>query len=160
MVDIERSNDDHVWWDCELTSWDRNTTQVVNNDVDVVFQLCRDWNDWSCSACSRRETLLDIVLLLDDLNLVFHYNINLVLQHDDVLETHDVNSNQMLSRLWLWIRLISCDEQECSVHNSCTSQHRSHESIVTWAINKRDMPVEYHISVAAFDNAFNVVRLE
>ena len=110
MVDIERTNDDHVWWDCELTSWDGDTAQVVNDDVDVVLQLCRDGNDWSCSACSRRETPLDIFLLLDDLNLVFHYNVNLVLQHDDVFETHDIDSNQMFSCLWLWVRLISCYE--------------------------------------------------
>ena len=136
MVDIERTNDDHVRWDCELASWDWDTAQVVDNDVDVVLQLCRDGDDWSCSTSSRRETLLDILLLLDDLNLVFHYNIDLVLQHDDVLETHDIDSNQMLSRLWLWVRLISCDEKECSVHDCCTGEHSSHESIVTWAINE------------------------
>jgi len=64
-----------------------------------------------------------------------------------MFQAHDINSNQMFSSLRLGVWLVSGNEQECSVHDSRTSKHGSHEGIVTWAIDKRDVSRQYKRSV-------------
>jgi len=69
-------------------------------------------------------------------------HINFVLQDNDVLEFHDFYSDQMFFSLWLWAGLITSNEQQSTVHDGGTGKHGSHEHIVTWAINERDMAHE------------------
>lgn len=54
----------------------------------------------------------------------------------------------MLTRLRLRTRLVSGDKQQRSVHDGGTVQHRSHENVVTWAINEGDVADEGHLAVA------------
>jgi hypothetical protein len=42
---------------------------------------------------------------------VLNRNIDFVLQHDNVLKLHDINSDQMLSRLGLGVNLVTSDEE-------------------------------------------------
>jgi hypothetical protein len=67
---------------------------------------------------------------------VLNRNIDFVLQHDNVLKLHDINSDQMLSRLGLGVNLVTSDEEQGGVHDSRARQHGSHEGIVTGAINE------------------------
>ena len=61
------------------------------------------------------QTLLDLFLLLDDLHFVLHYQIDLVLQHDNMFESHDVDCNQVFACLWLGISLVTGDKQETAI---------------------------------------------
>jgi len=68
--------------------------------------------------------------------------IDLVLENDNVLELHDLNSGQVLSRLRLGARLVACNEQQRGVHNSRTIKHGGHKNIVTRAIDERNVAQE------------------
>ena len=61
-----------------------------------------------------------------------------------MLQLHDLHGRQMFGCLWLWTRLVRRDEKKCSVHHSCAVQHRSHEDIVSWTIDERDVTYELH----------------
>ena len=65
--------------------------------------------------------------------------VDLVLQDDNVLQFHDFDGGQVLRRLRLGARLVTGDQEEGSIHDCCTVQHGSHENIVTWAIDERDV---------------------
>ena len=65
-----------------------------------------------------------------------------------MLKLHDIDSDQVLLCLWLWVGLVASDEQEGGVHDSRTCKHRGHERVVTWAIDEGDMSVEDHLSIA------------
>lgn len=67
-----------------------------------------------------------------------------------MLEVHDIDSDEMLTCLRLRVGLISCNEQEGGIHDSRTSQHGRHEGIVTWTVDKRDMPRQHKWRVAMF----------
>lgn len=90
-------------------------------------------------------------MLSNHARLVLDHEINFVLEDDDVLESHDVDRNEMFSRLRLGIALVSCHEKKSCVHNCSTSQHRRHEGIVTWAVDEGDMPRqdEHRVAVLA-----------
>jgi len=126
LIDIEGTDDDHVGWDGELARWNGDATDVVDNHIDVVPQNSRDWDDGDAGTRSRRQRLLYFFLLLGDSNFVFDDQIDLVLEHDDVLEVHDVDGDQMLTGLRLGVRLITSHEQQSSVHDGCTRQHSCH----------------------------------
>lgn len=75
-------------------------------------------------------------MLLDACVLVLDDNVNLVLQDDDLVEVHDLDGSEMLRRLRLRAGLVTSNEQQRRVHDSCTSKHGSHEHIVTRAIDE------------------------
>jgi len=139
LVDIKGANNDHVRWNSELACWDGDSANIVDDNIDVVLEYSWNRNNGNGWARSCREWLLDFVLLFRYSDFILDDQINLVLKDNNMLETHDINSNQMLSSLRLWVWLISSDEQECSVHDGRTCKHSSHEGIVTWAIDKRDV---------------------
>ena len=95
--------------------------------------------------------VLQGLLLLDQ--------VDLVLQDDDVLELHDLDSGQVLRGLWLRARLVSSDQQQGGVHDRGTVQHRSHENVVSRTVNKGDMADELHTGVAAGALAGRIVLL-
>ena len=61
-----------------------------------------------------------------------------------MLQLHDLHGCQMLGCLRLWTRLVCCDEKKCGVHHGCPVQHRSHEDIVSWTIDERDVAYKLH----------------
>ena len=108
-----------------------------------------------------RERLFNFILLARYSGLVLDHQVNLVLQHDDVLEPHNVHRNQMLSRLRLWVRLVTGHEQQCRVHDRGTCQHSRHKGIVTWAIDERDVTSQNERRVAkAAIGRIGLVRTE
>lgn len=39
------------------------------------------------------------------------------------------------------------NKQQCSVHNSCSVQHRGHKNVVSWTIHKWHVPLQVHRSL-------------
>lgn len=157
LVHIERANDNHVGRDSELARWDRNATDVINDDVNIIAKNSGDRHDRDRHARDTRQRLLDLLLLLGYGDLILDHQINLVLQHDNVLKAHNVDSNQMLTSLGLRVGLVTSHKKESSVHNSCTCQHSCHEGIVTWAIDEGHMARQNEISSTL--GALNAIRL-
>ena len=87
---------------------------------------------------------------------VFGDDIDFVLQDDQVLQLHDLDSSQMFRGLWLRARFVSCDKKQSSIHDSCTSEHSCHENVVTWAIDKGNVASQEHDALAswAFGSVF------
>lgn len=93
LVDVKGTNNNHVRGHSELSRWDWNTANIINNNIDVVLENSRDWNNGDGGAGSGGKRLLDFVLLLGDSNLVLDDQIDLVLKDNDVLEAHNINSD-------------------------------------------------------------------
>jgi len=95
LVHIEGPNYDHVGRNGELAGRNRNTAKEVNNHVNVVLQLSRNGNNRCRAARAGRKGLFDFfVLACAGCGVpVFHDKIYLVLQHDNVLQLHDVDCN-------------------------------------------------------------------
>ena len=91
------------------------------------------------TAAGRGQRLLDFILLACHDRLILDHQVNLVLQHNDVLKSHDVHSDQMLSSLRLRVRLIAGDEQKSGVHDRSARQHCRHEGVVPRAVNEGDV---------------------
>ena len=56
--------------------------------------------------------------------------INLVLQNDNMLKTHNLNSCKVLRCRGLWAALICCNQKQCSIHDSRSIKHCSHENVM------------------------------
>ena len=65
---------------------------------------------------------------------------HLILQYNDMLQLHNLNRSQMLTRLRLRARLISRYQQKCSIHNRSAGQHGAHQDVVARAVDERHMP--------------------
>jgi hypothetical protein len=89
----------------------------------------------------------DALLVLQRLRLL--YEIDLVLEDDDVFELHDLDGCEMLRRLRLGARLVPGDKQQRGVHDRGTVQHGGHENVVARAIDERDVPDELHARIAS-----------
>ena len=66
------------------------------------------------------------------------YEIDLVLEDEDVLELHDLDGGQVLRRLGLRARLVAGDEQQSGVHHRGSVQHGGHQNIVTGAVREAE----------------------
>lgn len=161
LVDIEGPNHDHVGGNDELTSRNGNSAQVVDNHVNVILQLRGDRNDGCRLAASRGETLLNFFVLLLALGsvLVLHHNVDLVLEHNNVFQLHDVHGDQVFTGLRLGVRLVTGYEQQGRVHNRGSGKHGRHEGIVTRAIHKGNVSVEHQFGCAAVVVAHHRVSL-
>ena len=78
---------------------------------------------------SDLDEFLDCFMLIH--RRTFLDKINLVLKNDDMLETHDFNCSKVLRCLGLWAAFICCYQKQCSIHDSSSIKHRSHENIVS-----------------------------
>jgi hypothetical protein len=76
-----------------------------------------------------------------------------------VLELHDVNSDQVLTSLWLRIRLITGHKKESSVHHSSASEHCCHQGVVAWTVDERNMSEEHHVYPALSLGSIPVVHI-
>lgn len=73
--------------------------------------------------------LVDRHTLLDE--------IDLVLQDDDVLQTHDLDGRQVLGGLRLRAALVAGYQQQRSIHDGGSVQHRGHEDVM--ALGQRNI---------------------
>ena len=111
LVHVKGANDNHVGRHGELACGDGDPTQVVNDDVDVVSEHGGDGNDGDLRASSRGKRLFNLVLLVRHSRLILNHQVNFVLQDYNMLKFHNIDSNQMLSGLRLWVWLISCHQE-------------------------------------------------
>lgn len=95
LVDVEGTNDDHVWRKGEISDGNRDgVDDGIENGIDVDLELSRDGNDGRLLSNSSTDKLENrVIVLLSDL---FSHQVDLVLQDDDVLELHDLDGGQML----------------------------------------------------------------
>jgi len=84
----------------------------------------------------------DAFLVLQRLSLL--YEIDLVLQDDDVFELHDLDGGEMFGCLRLRTRFVSGDEEQCGVHDGGAVQHRGHENVVARAVDEGYVSDELH----------------
>ena len=112
VVDVERSDDDHLRRRHEVAHGDWDTADVIDDDIDVVLLLCRNRNDGRPVGDGARNKLLDILLLLDADFLILNDDVDLVLKNNDLIEGHDLDSSQVLRGLRLRAGLVGSDQQE------------------------------------------------
>lgn len=91
-----------------MTRWNWDSAQVIDNDINIVLQHSRDWNNGNFSTAAN--CLFNGFLLSQHSGFVLDNQVNLVLKDDDMLKLHDIDSNQMLSCLGLRESLITSDE--------------------------------------------------
>lgn len=100
LVHIEGSDDDELRGREEVSLRDGNgLDDALEHGVDVVLELCADWDDGRIAGNRALEEVLDLLVLF--LRLLLGDQIDLVLQDDDGLELHDLNGSKMFGRLWL-----------------------------------------------------------
>ena len=153
LVDIERSNDNHPWVGGEVVVWWGDVAERFNNGVDVESELSRDGDDGRESGSGSLDKLLDALAVLHGLALPDQ--IHLVLEDDNVLrvDTNDFERGKMFSGLRLGTGFVTGDQEQGSVHcgsarpsvwvgqltDGGTCQHGSHQNVVAWAIDERDV---------------------
>jgi hypothetical protein len=96
----------------------RNGNGVDNgliDGIDIELELGRDGNDWGLAGDSSSDELEDGLVVL--LRSLFSHKIDLVLQNDDLVELHNLNSSQVLGCLGLRARFVASDEKESGVHD-------------------------------------------
>lgn len=101
FVDIEASNDDHFRWSLQITVRHRNLIDGFTNSVDVVLQLRRNWNNRCVGTDGTLDEFLDLLVVFHGSFFILEDDIDLVLEHYDVLQLHDLQSNEMLGGLRL-----------------------------------------------------------
>lgn len=114
-------------------NWDSVDNSFVDG-VDVELELSRDGNDGRLSSDGSSDELEDGLVVL--LGSLFAHKIDLVLEDDDLVELHDLNSGQVLRSLGLRAGFVTSNEKESGVHDGSSRQHGAHENIVTGAIDK------------------------
>lgn len=116
LVDIERTNDNHVGVKGEIPR--RNGNGVDNSlvdGVDVELELGGDGNDGRLASDGTADELEDRLVVL--LGGLFTHKIDLVLQDDNLVELHNLNGCQMLGSLRLGAAFVTGNKEECGVHD-------------------------------------------
>ena len=135
LVDVEGSNDDHVGVHGEVSGRDGDgVDDGLVDGIDVELELGGDGDDRRLSSNRTTDKLKDRLVVL--LSGLFPHEIDLVLQDDNLVQLHNLNSGQMLRGLRLGTRFVASDEKQGSVHDGGTRQHGAHENIVTRAVDE------------------------
>jgi len=79
LVDVERSDNDHLWRCHKISHWNWNSAKIIDNSFNVVSKLGRDWNDWCIMSNCPIYKLSNIILLFDTSSWIFDSDINLIL---------------------------------------------------------------------------------
>lgn len=119
LVDIKGSNDNHVGVDAEVSG--RHGDGVDDglvDGIDVELELSRDGDNGGLASNGSSDELEDRLVVL--LGGLFPHKIDLVLEDDDLVELHDLNSGQMLRGLGLGAGFVTSNEQQGGVHDGGT----------------------------------------
>lgn len=135
LVDVERTDDDHVRVVLEVAHGDGDLgDERLVDGVDVELELSGNGDDGRVVGNGSADELLDRVVVCG-CGLLAH-EIDLVLEDDDVLELHDLNGCKMLGGLRLRASFVAGNKKKGSVHDGGTGQHSAHQNIVTGAIDE------------------------
>jgi len=85
FVHIERSDDDQVGRTGEVSQRDRDPAKVVHYRINVILKLGRDRDDGGVLSDGALDEPSDVFALADGRSRLLDYNVDLVLQDDDVL---------------------------------------------------------------------------
>ncbi|KAI6772529.1 hypothetical protein HG530_003487 [Fusarium avenaceum] len=119
FVDIERSNDDHVRVNAEISGRDGDgVDNGLVDGIDVELELSRDGDDGGFASNCSSDKLEDRLVVL--LSSIFPHKIDLVLENNDLVELHDLDGSQMLRGLRLRAGFVTGDEEEGGVHDGGT----------------------------------------
>jgi hypothetical protein len=77
------------------------------------------------------------------------HQVDFILQNNDVLQLHNLDSSKMFTRLRLRTRFIPGNQEKRGIHNRSTIQHGRHENIVPRAIDKGDVSQQIHFPTTA-----------
>lgn len=135
LVDVERSNDNHVRSGSKVSRWDRDFGDKIFVDgVNVELQLCTDRDDGAAICDSAADEAKDRFVVLRCCFLA--HEIDLVLEDDNVVKLHDLDSCEMFRSLWLGAGFVTGNEEESGVHDCGARQHGAHQNIVTRAVDE------------------------
>jgi len=116
LVDIERTDDDHVWSGSEVARRNRDLRdQIFVDRINVELELRGDWNDRAAVCDSSLDELENRVVVLR--GCLLSHQIDLVLKNDNVAELHDLYGRKMLGSLRLRASFVTGNEEECGVHD-------------------------------------------
>ena len=141
LVDVEGPDDDHAGYRRKVPKRDGNAVdEVFADDVDVVLEDGTDGDDGRGVGDGTGDELSDLLVLgqggigLDE--------IDLVLENNNVLQTHNFHGGQMLRCLRLGTGFVTSNEEEGGVHDGRTVEHGGHENVVTGTVDERHMSTE------------------
>lgn len=141
LVDVEGTDDDHAGYGGEVPKRNGNAVdEVFTNDVDVVLEDGTDGDDGRRVGDGTGHELSDLLVLgqgcigLDE--------IDLVLENDDVLQTHNFHGSQVLRCLGLGTGFIARNKKKGGVHDGRTVEHGGHENVVAGTIHERHMSAQ------------------
>lgn len=119
LVDVEGSNDDHVGVLGEVTRGHGDgVDDGLVDSVDVELELGRDGDNGRLSGNGTSDELQDgLVVLLSGL---LAHKIDLVLEDNDLVQLHNLNSSQVLRGLGLGAGFVASNEQQGGVHDGGT----------------------------------------
>lgn len=119
LVDVERSDNNHVGVHAEISGGNRDgVDNGLVDSINVELELSGDGDDGRLSGNGTTNELEDRLVVL--LGSLFPHQINLVLQDDDLVELHNLNGSQMLRGLGLGARFVASNQQQRSVHDCGT----------------------------------------
>src|SRR5690606_12210918 len=135
LVDVERTNDNHVRSGGKVSDGEGNALDnLLIDGANIVLELRGNGDDGAAVGHGTTDELDDELVVLHVRSLL--HQIHLFLQNDDVLQLHDFNGGQMFGGLRLRARFVSGNEKQSCVHDGCSRQHSAHENVVTGAIDE------------------------
>lgn len=69
--------------------------------------------------------------------------VDFVLQNNDFVQVHDLQSCYVLRGLWLGAGLVACYKQQSCVHDSSSVKHGGHQDVVAGAVDEADVPDQF-----------------
>ena len=79
---------------------------MFTDQVDIISKLGTDRDDGCRISTGSLDETSDLIILSG--SFPFLHQIDLILQDNDILQLHDLDSSQVLQSLWLWAWLIPC----------------------------------------------------
>ena len=121
------------------------TRHVLAHHVDVVLKLRADGNHGRAVRDRALHELDNRVVLVR--RGVFLYQVDFVLQDDDVFQAHDFHGGEVFARLGLRAAFVSRDEQKRAIHHRGAVEHGGHQNVVPGAIHEGNVPHEVHLFI-------------
>ena len=92
LVHIERPDNNKIRRCSKISKWNGDSAQIVNHNIYVEFKLCGNWNNGSIICYGASNKFSDVFMLFLSSSRILSYDIDLVLQNNNVLQLHDFNS--------------------------------------------------------------------
>lgn len=81
---------------------------------------------------------------------VLENDVDLVLENYHMVQLHYLESHQVLDCLGLRAIGVGCDQQQGSIHHSCSCKHGRKEDLVAWAVAEGNVALQFQSRAASF----------